>query len=151
MVISCLKTEFSYVKTFNYCLKKGEFPCVFKHTDVVPVHKKEINCDKANYRPVNILPNLSNIYEKLMHQQLYEHFNSILSSKQCGFQNGYSVQHCLIVMLEKVKESRDEGEELGAFFTDLSKAFDCIDLNVLIIKLNAVITFFLFKQSDTRC
>ena len=29
-------------KNFNYCLKKGEFPCVLKYADVIPVHKKEI-------------------------------------------------------------------------------------------------------------
>ena len=123
-------------KNFNYCLKKGEFPCVLKHADVIPVHKKEIKSDKVNYRPVSILPNLSKIYEKLMYQQLYEHFNSILSPKQCGFRKGYSAQHCLLVMLEKFKESRDKGEEFGAFFTDLSKAFDCIDHNLLITKLS---------------
>ena len=70
-----------------------------------------------------------------MYQQLYEHFNSILSPKQCGFRKVYSAQHCLMVMLEKVKESRDKGEEFEAFFTDLSKAFDCIDHNLLITKL----------------
>ena len=62
-------------KNFNYCLKKAEFPCVLK---------KEIESDKVNYRPVSILTNLSKIYVKLIHQQLYEHFNSILSPKQCG-------------------------------------------------------------------
>ena len=65
--------------------KKVEFPCVIKHADVVPVHKKEIKSDKANYRPVSILPNLSKIYEKIMYQQSYEHFNSILSAKQSEF------------------------------------------------------------------
>ena len=75
-------------KNFNYCLKKDEFPCVLKHADVIPAHKKEIKSDKANYRPVSILPNLCKIYEKLMHQQLYEHFNSILSPKQCRFRKG---------------------------------------------------------------
>ena len=119
-------------KNFNYCLKKGEFPCVLKHADVIPVHKKEIKSDKVNYRPVSILPNLSKIYEKLM----YEHFNSILLPKQCLFRKGYSTQHCLMAMLEKFKESRDKGEEFGAFFTDLSKAFDCIDHNLLITKLS---------------
>ena len=73
-----------------------------------------------------------------MYQQLYEHFNSILSPKQCGFRKGYSAQHYLMVMLEKFKESRDKGEEFGAFFTDLSKAFDCIDHNLLITKLSGM-------------
>ena len=41
-----------------------------------------------------------------------------------------------MVMLEKFKESRDKGEQFGAFFTDLSKAFDCIDHNQLITKLS---------------
>ena len=53
---------------------------------------------------------------ELVYQQLYEHFNLILSPKQSGFPNGYSAQHCLRVMLEKFKESRDKGEEFGAFF-----------------------------------
>ena len=78
-----------------------------KHADVAPVHKKEVKSGKAVYRPVSIPPNLSKIYEKLIYQQLYEHFNSILSQKQCGFRKGYSAQHYLMVMLEKLKESRN--------------------------------------------
>ena len=71
-----------------------------------------------------------------MYQQLHEHFNSIFSPKQCGFRKDYSAQRCLMVMLEKFKESRDKREEFGAFFTDLSNVFDCIDYNLLITKLS---------------
>ena len=66
--------EISYVKT-----SITEFLCVFKLADVMPVHKKEIKSNKVNYRPISILPNLSKIYEKLMYQELYEHFNSIFT------------------------------------------------------------------------
>ena len=41
-----------------------------------------------------------------------------------------------MVMLEKFKDTRDKGEEFGAFFTELSKSFDCIDQNLLITKLS---------------
>ena len=52
-----------------------------------------------------------------------------------GFRKWYSTQHCLLVMLEKFKESVDKGNEFGALLTDLSKAFDCIDHKLLIAKL----------------
>ena len=54
-------------KNFNNSLTKGEFSCVFKHTDVITAHKKETKSDWVNYRPVSILPNLSKIYEKVMY------------------------------------------------------------------------------------
>ena len=41
-----------------------------------------------------------------------------------------------MALLEKFLESRDNEEEFGAFFTDLSKTFDCIDHNLLITKLS---------------
>ena len=84
---------------------------------------------------MSILFNLSKIYEKLMYQHLYDHFDSILSPKQCSFRKGHSAQNGLMVILEKFKESKDRGDELGALFTDLSKTFDCIDHNLLIISV----------------
>ena len=58
--------------------------------DVVPVHKKKEKTDNANYRLVSILPKLPKIYEKVMYQQFYDHFDSILSPKQCGFRKSHS-------------------------------------------------------------
>ena len=47
---------------FNYCIAYGEFPDELKHADVIPVHKKSEKSNKTNYRPVNILTNISKIY-----------------------------------------------------------------------------------------
>ena len=41
---------------FNYCIAYGEFIDELKHTDVIPVHKKNENCDKTNYRPRTFWP-----------------------------------------------------------------------------------------------
>ena len=132
---------------------------IVKYADVVLLHKKQVKSDKANYRQICILSNLPKIYEKFMYQQLYEHFNSIISQKQYGFRIGHSAQQCLVIMLEKFKEPRDNGEEFGAVFTDLSKAFDCIDHNLLITKLSWYgvtpkslnLIFLLSNYSETKC
>ena len=40
-------------------------------------------------------------------------------------------------MLEKWKKAVDKGKVFGALMTDLSKAFDCLDHELLIVKVNA--------------
>ena len=60
----------------------------------------------------------------------------MLLSSQCGFQCGKGiVLNIEKVMIKKVKEAIDRGNEFGALLTDLSKAFDCINHPLLITKL----------------
>ena len=95
--------------------------------------KKVKNISKENYRPVSILPNLSKIFEKCLkkcHSFLIIYF-------QCGFRKGLNTQQCLLAMLEKWKRSIDNSKMFGALLTDLLKAFDCLDHELLIAKLNA--------------
>ena len=92
---------------------------------------------KENYKPVSILPNLSKIFEKLMFKEISQFFDKIFSKYQCGFRKGFSTQQRLLAMLEKWKRSIDNGKSFGVLLTDLSKAFDCLDHELLIAKLNA--------------
>ena len=108
-----------------------------KYAEVTPIHKKDNKIDKESYHPRSILPNLSKVYERLMHNQIYPYFQTIFSKFQCGFRKGFNAQHCLLAMVEKWRKTLDGGGETGAVLTDLSKAFDCIDHNLLIAKLNA--------------
>ena len=39
---------------------------------------------------------------------MYNHFDNIFSKYQCGFRKGHSAQHCLLLMIEKIKQIRDE-------------------------------------------
>ena len=108
-------------ENFNSCIQAG--PSELKHADIVPIHKKKDKKDKSNYRPVSILSNYSEIYEKLIYNQLYQYFENILFQSKCGFRKGYSTQHCLLVLIEKFK-AIDTGNKFGALLADFSKSLD---------------------------
>ena len=123
---------------FNESVISGKFLFVLKLADVKPVHKKKSRLGKTNYRPVSLLPNISKIFERCMHGQIAEYFETTLSKFQCGFRTGYcSTQDCLLVMVENCKKVLDQGSEYGALVTDLSKAFDCLPHDLLVAKLHA--------------
>ena len=99
--------------------------------------KKGYRGSKENYRPVSILPVISKIFEKLLCKQITIFMDPLLSKYQCGFRKGYRAQHCLLAMLEKLKNPVDKGKIFGALLTDLSKALDSLSHDLLIAKLNA--------------
>ena len=121
----------------NKCINSGKFPNCLKNSDISPIFKKIDPLSKTNYRPVSILPTLSKVYERVIHEQIYEYFNGIFSKYLCGFRKGHSTQHCLLFMLEKLKRALDKGFITGILLTDLSKAFDSISHELLIAKLHA--------------
>ena len=86
---------------FNRSLEVGQFPSGMNLQNVTPVHKKGSRYDKGNYRPVSILPNLSKFFERCLHKQISDFFDTILSKYQCGFSKGLGAQHCLISLLKK--------------------------------------------------
>ena len=116
---------------------KTEFPSVLKQANITPVYKKGERECKNNYRPVSILSNVSEIFERIMFRQISNYMDSFFSKYQCGFRNGYSTQQCLLSMLEKWKRAVDNGKAFGLLLTDLSKAFDYLSNELLLVKLHA--------------
>ena len=84
------------------------------------------------------MPNLSIVYERLMHGQICLYFHTIFSKFQCGFWKVFNAQHCLLAVVEN-GETLDEGGEIEAVLTDLSFLRHLtalsIDQNLLIAKL----------------
>ena len=72
-----------------------------------------------------------------MFKQIGNFMENYFSKFQCGFRKGYNMQQCLIALIEKWKSATDKGKFFGALLTDLSKAFDCLPLELLIAKLHA--------------
>ena len=121
--------------TFTVCaneaLKTGSFPDSLKCANVRPIYKKDDPFDKKNYRPVNILPLLSKIYETSYYFEPF--FNEIL----CGFRKAHSTQHALFKLLTSRQNSLDRGGFVGSILMDLSKVYDCLPHDLLLAKLQA--------------
>ena len=99
--------------------------------------KKLDPSDKANYRPVSVLPLVSKVFEKIMYDQLYEYIEHFLNQLLCGFCKAHSTQHALFRLSQKWQKELDSGRFIGTILMDLSKAYDCLPHDLLIAKLEA--------------
>ena len=80
-------------------IKISWFPCPMKA--VTSVFKKHNRMDKANYRPISILSNLSKVLEGCLYNQLYPFFKKLFSIQQCGLRKRFNAQHFISRLLKK--------------------------------------------------
>ena len=134
-IIYAIATPLSII--FNLSITTGIVPNSLKLAKVTPVHKKGDKHSVQNYRPISLLPAFSKILERIIYNRLYKHLlqNNILAKEQFGFRPLYSTEMALLCTLEQILTSLDNKETVMAIFIDLSKAFDSLDHNVLLYKL----------------
>ena len=121
----------------NSSISLSDVPQSWKHSLVHPIHKTGDPSNPSNFRPISIVPVVSNIVERAVHQQLYNYLdqNHLLSSTQHGFRPRHSTETALISISDHILSANDRGETSLLCLLDLSKCFDVIDHAKLLTKL----------------
>ena len=123
---------------FNSSILAGIYPSVFKIARVVPIFKSGSENDVNNFRPISTLPIFSKIFEKLLFNKLSNFIedNEILNKSQYGFKKGVTTTHAILEFLHYVLRSFNQNSFCIALFLDLKKAFDTVDITILMKKLH---------------
>ena len=104
-----------------------------------PLYKKGSLTQPCNYRSISLLPLISKVIEKVIHNQTSTFLNSknLLYTYQSGFRKKQSTDFCLSYLNDKNLRGFDKGLMTGMILIDLQNAFDT-DHDVLLQKLYAV-------------
>ena len=126
-------------KIINLSFATGIFPDLRKLAKVVPIFKSEDELLCENYRPISLLPIFSKIFEKVIYTRMYKFLsdNNRIYSRQFGFRSNHSTNHALISLTEGIKSYLDTGQWVAGIFLDLRKAFDTVNHQILLQKLNS--------------
>ena len=91
-----------------------------------------------NYRPISLLPSISKLFEKVVSNQVSEYFkkNNLFHDGQYGFRDHHSTELANIELSDRIISALDEIQLPVTIYMDLSKAFDTLDHDTLLKKLN---------------
>lgn len=125
----------SLCKLFNMSLSLGMVPVKWKFANITPVFKKDDPTITSNYRPISLLCVISKVLERCVFNHCYHHLSPFFYQLQHGFLKGKSTTTQLLEVYHDILDSVASGNEVDVIYLDLSKAFDKVPHNLLLLKL----------------
>lgn len=120
---------------FNLSLSSGIFPALWKIAYMFPVHKKGDKRNVDNYRGISALCATSKLFELVVLDPISSHCKSLIVDTQHGFLPGRSTTTNLLDFTSYILDGMSKGLQTDAIYTDLSAAFDKLDHNIAVAKL----------------
>jgi len=125
-------------KLINVIIETEVWPDKLKKQVLRPIYKKGDKNNLNNYRPIALLPVLNKIVEKFFSTRVENFLNDfgMLNKFQFGYQRGIGTIDALHNINDNVVRALNEGKHVGAIMIDLQKAFDTLEKNTILEKLN---------------
>lgn len=122
----------------NHSIQEELYPKGLKKGTIRPVYKKGKREEYANYRPITLLPSIDKIVEKYIAEQVHNFFKKTgaIYHNQFGFQKGKGTTDLLLKFTDEINGHLNDRKSVLVLFIGLSRAFDTLNHNKLIEKLD---------------
>ena len=140
-MLKALRTSISFplCHIFNQSLLEGNFPEKMKWAEIIALYKGKSMDITAKYHPISLLITVSKVLEKIIYVRLYSYLekNNILLPSQYGFHSKCSCEQVITELVGYVLQSKNHNKQSTSIYLDLSKAFDTLDHNIFLTKLDS--------------
>ena len=130
--------RFPLLRIYNQSWSTRTVPTIWKEAIIRPIPRKgKDKQDPSSYRPISLLSCVGKLLERIINKRLKSHLesNSVPALTKTGYRQFYSTEDQLALLTQDIEDASQEKKKVLAVFFDLSKAFDKVWKERLLLKL----------------